>query len=127
MNLNVPPINGNTDDDYELDSSELIDDSSFFTPDMMYQPMIDSGLNHHAGYQDFDFQMDMTQMDHLVDANSLNLHFEDQLNVAHDMGAFCGSFPIQQKYYPSPPYESATMMDLSGQMPFSISPEHSHM
>lgn len=112
--------NGNTDDDYEPDSSELIDG-------LMYQ--LDPSMNHHTGYpaSDFDFPMDITSMDHLVDANSLNLHFDDTLN-AHDMGAFCGgSFPIQQKYYPSPPYEATSMINLSGQIPFSMSPEHSHM
>ncbi|CAG8673765.1 16029_t:CDS:2, partial [Acaulospora morrowiae] len=121
--------NGNTDDDYEQDPSETTIDGKNVEADQTKQHIenqpclydglvyLDTSMNHHTGYppSDFDFPMDMTSMDHLVDANSLNLNFDDSLN-AHEMGTFCGSFPIQQKYYPSPPYEAA-MIDLSGHIP----------
>ncbi|RHZ55458.1 hypothetical protein Glove_415g33 [Diversispora epigaea] len=128
--------NGNTDDDYDIESSECIENNNveinqttkqtnqhtenqacFYDNLIYHQPLLDPNLDNHTGYTNFSFTMDMSPIDHLVDANSLHLQFDhDPLN-GNDMNPFCDSFQIQQKYYPSPPFEATQMLDISSHIP----------
>ncbi|CAG8607003.1 6987_t:CDS:2, partial [Dentiscutata heterogama] len=122
--------NGNTDDDYDLDHSDLIDakvntennqlienQPCLYDP-LMYPQLLDPNLNHHADYStsEFGFHMDMTSID--------SIYFDHDQLVTNDIESFC--HPFQQKFYPSPP--ATTMLDLTGQIPgFPMNTESSHV
>lgn len=125
--------NGNTDDDYDLDHSDLIDGKNtedhqlienqpcLYDP-LMYPQLLDPSLNHHTNYSTtgFGFPMDIASIDH-------NMYFDHDTLVTNDI-TFCD--PFQPKFYPSPPYEetTTTMLDLTGQIPgFPMNTESSHV
>ncbi|CAG8443931.1 7494_t:CDS:2, partial [Diversispora eburnea] len=101
------------DDDYDIESSELIE-NNIETNQTTKQT--NQQTENPTCFYDSTFTMDMSPIDHLVDANSLHLQFDhDPLN-GNDMSPFCDSFSIQQipqKYYPSPPFEATPMCDIS--------------
>jgi regulator of replication initiation timing len=125
--------NGNTEEDYDLEASEVIDckNTEINQPietqhHQQQQPCLYETLigyptsileQHNYPTSEFNYAMDMSPIEHIVDPNSLHLPFDhhpDQLN--DDLSAFC-DFPLQPpKMYPSPPYEAAMLNEIASHM-----------
>lgn len=120
--------NGNTEEDYDLETSEAIDSKNteiinqpIEAHHQQQQPCLYENLmypasildQHNFSTAEFSYAMDISPIEHhIVDPNTLHLSFDqhpDQLN--EDLSAFC-DFQLQQKMYPSPPYESS-MLDMT--------------
>jgi len=133
--------NGNTEEDYDLETSEMMDGKNTNTEinqpidnqqqQCLYESLLqypasllDQSLNQHSyPTSDFNFAMDISPIDHhIVNPNSIHLQFDHPDQLSDDLSAFC-EFPLHQKMYPSPPYETA-MLEM---MPcYSLSPDNSH-
>jgi hypothetical protein len=143
-------LNSNAEDDYDIDSSDMIDGKSTemnqpidnnqqqqqqqqqqcIYDELIYPAsLLDPSLSQHSfPPSGFGFAMDMSPIEHhqIVDPNSLHLQFDhDQLR--DDLSAYCDSYQsLQPKFYPSPPYEATTMLEIAN-MSYSLSPDNSHM
>jgi hypothetical protein len=122
--------NGNTEEDYDLETSEVIDSKNTEINQpieahhpQQQQPCLYETLiyptsileQHNYPASEYNYAMDISPIEHIVDPNSIHLfdHHPNQLN--DDLSAFC-EFPLQPKMYPSPPYEAA-MLEIASQMP----------
>ncbi|KAG9286165.1 hypothetical protein G9A89_010179 [Geosiphon pyriformis] len=112
--------NGISDEEYDLESTDIISDPAGMT----YTTMLEQ-MNQHPGFPTtFDFtSLDMqASLDPMVDA--LPLNFDS--SVPDDMGnLYSDPYALTQKFYPSPPYQAA-ILDY-GHIPYSMSPESSHI
>jgi len=120
--------NGNTEEDFDLEASEVIDGKNTNTEinhqsiephhhqQQLYESLLyPSSLLEQHNYPPSEFNyMDISPIEHIV--NPLHLHFDhhpDQLS--DDLSAFCEQYPMQPKMYPSPPYE---MLEIANHMPW---------
>ncbi|CAB5367802.1 unnamed protein product [Rhizophagus irregularis] len=116
--------NGNTEEDYDLETSEVIDSKNpeinqpiethhhqqqpCLSPyELMYPASILE--QHNFPPSEFNYTMDIPIEHHIVDPNTLHLQFDQHPDQLNDL--FC-DFQYQQKMYPSPPYEAA-MLDMT--------------
>lgn len=110
--------NGNTEEDYDLEVSEVIDSKNTEINQpiethhhqqqqpCLYESLLYTGSlldQHNYPQSEYNYTMDISPIEHhIVDPNTLHLQFEHPDQLSDDL--FCDQFPLQQKMYPSPPY-----------------------
>jgi len=124
--------NGNTEEDYDLETSEMIDGKSteinqsiethHQQQTCLYDSFVYPTLLDQQCYPTSEYNyMDISPIEHIVNPNSLHLQFDHSDQLSDEISAFCcEQFPLQPKMYPSPPYE-ATMLEIANHMPWDNS------
>jgi len=122
--------NGNTEEDYDLEASEMIDGKNtemnqpmetHHQQQCLYDSFVYPSLLDQHGYptSEFNYTMDISPIEHhIVNPNSLHLQFDHTDQLSDDLSAFCEQFPLQPKMYPSPPYEANMLEIVANHMPW---------